>query len=241
MKVRDMMTQPVIRVAADTPLLSAVRLMLQNKVSGLLVVDAAGHLVGIVTEGDLLRRVETGTQRRRPRWIEFLLGPGRLADEYVHAARRKVDEVMSTEVHTVTEDAPLEEAVGVMERHKVKRVPVLRNGELVGIVTRADLLRALVRGATAAHPLRSDAAIRERLLDELKRQPWAPVGVIDIAVSDGAVTLSGSITDDRQRAAICVAAENIPGVKQVEDRLAWVLPGTGIVGEPAIVVGPTGH
>src|SRR5262245_62918351 len=117
MKAKDVMTQPVASVAVNAPILDAIRLMLQKNISGLPVVDAAGHLVGIVTEGDLLRRVETGTQRRRPRWIEFLLGPGRLADEYVQAAGRKVDEVMSTEVHTVTEDEPLEVAVSLMERY----------------------------------------------------------------------------------------------------------------------------
>jgi len=239
MKARDVMTQPVISVAANASILEAIRLMLQKRISGLPVVDASQNLVGILTEGDFLRRIETGTQRRRPRWINFLMGPGRLADEYVQASGRRVEEVMTGDVRTAAEDTPLEEVVDLMERYGIKRVPVVRGDELVGIVTRANLMRALIGAAKGAIPLStSDAAIRERLLGELKKQPWAPVDAIDITVRDGVVTLSGVIMDDRQRPALCVAAENIPGVKKVEDRLAWLIPGTGIVGEPPVVVGP---
>jgi CBS domain-containing protein len=243
MKTKDVMTQPVISVASDASVLEAVRVMLQNKISGLPVVDSTGHLIGIVTEGDFLRRAETGTQRRRPRWIEFFVGPGKLAEEYVHASGRKVDEVMTTDVHTVAADAPLDAVVQLMERYGIKRVPVLRGHELVGIVTRANLMRALISAAVGAQPATSndDAAIRERLLNELKKQPWAPLAGIGIAVRDGVVTLSGVITDERQRPALCVAAENIAGVKKVEDRLAWLVPGTGIVGEPPVIIGPTQH
>ena len=240
MKAKDVMTQPVISVAADASVLEAVRVMLQNKISGLPVVDASGHLVGVVTEGDFLRRIETGTLRRRPRWIEFFVGPGRLAEEYVQASGRRVEEIMTPDVRTVAEDSSLEDIVGLMERHRIKRLPVLRGEKVVGIVTRQNLVRALVHAAKAA-PTQStsDAAIRERLLAHLAEQRWAPVGAIDVAVSDGVVTLSGTLTDDRQRAALCVAAANIRGVKKVEDRLAWVIPGSGM-GDLPVVVGPPG-
>jgi CBS domain-containing protein len=239
MKALDVMTQPVISVEPDASILEAARLMLQHRISGVPVVDAKGKLVGMVTEGDFLRRAETGTQRRRPRWIEFLVGPGRLASEYVHTSGRKVDEVMSVDVHSVTEDTPLDDIVQLMERYGIKRVPVVRGETLVGIVTRANLLRALVGVAKAAQPpLAGDEAIRTRIMAELAKQPWAPLGAIEIAVRDGAVTLSGVLTDDRQRQALKVAAENIPGVKKVEDRLAWLVPGTGMVGEPPVIVGP---
>jgi CBS domain-containing protein len=242
MKVKDIMSHPVITVTPDDTLLTAVRIMLQRKISGLPVVDAAGHLVGMVTEGDLLRRAETDTVRRRPRWIEFFVGPGRLAEEYVHGNARMVSDVMSPEVKTVGEDAPLEEVVRTMERYGIKRVPVLRGTELVGMVTRKNLMHALLRAPKrAARPSATDATIREQLLAHLSEQSWAPVGAIDVQVSDGIVTLSGTLTDDRQRQALCVAAQNIPGVKKVEDRLAWVIPGTGIGGEPAIIIGPAEH
>ncbi|HMF20520.1 MAG TPA: CBS domain-containing protein, partial [Pseudolabrys sp.] len=140
MRAADVMTVQPVSVSPDASILEAIRVMLQRRFSGLPVVDASGALVGIVTEGDLLRRTETGTQRKRPRWIEFLIGPGRLATEYVHASGRKVREVMSQDVQAVTGDTPLEEIVRLMERHQIKRLPVVDSGKLVGIVTRANLL-----------------------------------------------------------------------------------------------------
>ncbi len=230
MKVKDVMSQQIVSIGPDAPILDAVRLMLQHKISGLPVIDASGNLQGVVTEGDFLRRTETGTQRKRARWIEFLMGPGRLATEYVHTSGRKVSEVMTPDVHTVTEDAPLEEAVHLMERRRIKRVPVMRGAKVVGIVTRANLMRALAHLALAAQPAApGDAAIRASLLAELKKQSWAPVGLIDVVVKDGVVKLSGALTDERERQAIRVAAENIRGVKKVEDHLIWIEPNTGVI------------
>src|ERR1700741_1602103 len=143
MKVQDVMTRNVISVKADEPVLDAARLMLQNKISGLPVSDANGSPIGMVTEGDFLRRGEIGTQRRRPKWLEFVIGPGRLATEYVHASGRKVGEIMTPNPRTVTPDTPLEEIVNTMERCRIKRVPVTEDGKLVGIVSRVNLLHAL--------------------------------------------------------------------------------------------------
>src|SRR4249919_3017941 len=136
MKVRDIMTSPVVSVAPDSTVLEAIRIMLLRHISGLPVVDKDGKLVGIVTEGDFLRRAETGTERRRPRWLEFLLGPGRLADEYTHAHGRTVAEVMTRDPRTIAEDTPLEQAVQLMEKHRIKRLPVMRGDQVVGIVSR---------------------------------------------------------------------------------------------------------
>ena len=232
MKVSDVMTRDVVSIAPDASIMEAVRLMLQHRISGLPVIDAAGKLQGVVTEGDFLRRVETGTERKRSRLVEFLLGPGRLATEYVHASGRKVDEVMTPDVRTVNEDETLEKVVHLMERYRIKRVPVVRGAKVVGMVTRANLMRALASLALAEHPVAADdAAIRERLLAELKKQSWAPVGLIDVVVKDGVVKLSGALTDERERQAIRVAAENIPGVKKVEDHLVWIEPNTGVIVE----------
>ncbi len=232
MKVTDVMTPDVVSIRPEASVLEAVRLMLQHKISGLPVIDAAGNLQGVVTEGDFLRRTETGTQRRHSRFVEFLLGPGRLATDYAHASGRKVGEVMTPDVYTVTEDAPLEAVVHLMERRRVKRVPVVRGGKVVGIVTRANLMRALANLALAEHPVAAgDAAIRERLIAELKKQSWAPVGLIDVVVKDGVVKLSGALTDERERQAIRIAAENIAGVKKVEDHLIWIEPNTGVIVE----------
>jgi CBS domain-containing protein len=228
MKARDVMTPRVISIETDAPIMRAVRLMLQNRISGLPVVGRKGELVGIVTEGDFLRRGEIGTQRHHNRWLEFLIGPGRLADEYVHARGRKVEEVMAREPITVSEDTPLDEVVRLMERHRIKRLPVLRAGALVGIVTRANIMHALVSlAAETKAPAGDGAAIREQILAEYKKQSWAPMG--NVVVRNGVVELWGTITDERERQALIVASENVPGVKIVHDHLVWIEPNSGFV------------
>jgi CBS domain-containing protein len=230
MKAKDVMTSPVVSVEPDATILQAIRIMLQRRVSGLPVIDQDGSLLGIVTEGDLLRRVETGTQRRRARWLEFLVGPGKLAQEYVASHARKVHEVMTPAPVTVAEDTPLEDIVRGMEKHQIKRVPVVRGQEVKGIVSRANLLHALASVAREAKPVeQSDEAIRGQLLAELGRELWAPVGLINPIVRNGVVELWGTITDDRERQALIVAAENVPGVKAVRDHLAWIDATSGMI------------
>jgi CBS domain-containing protein len=227
MQVRDVMTRNVISVRASQSVLEAARLMLQNRVSGLPVVDAAGALVGIVTEGDFLRRGEIGTQRQRPKWLEFLLGPGRLAAEYVHTAGRTVEEVMTPDPATVSEDDSLETVVELMERRHVKRLPVVRDGRTVGIVSRANLMDALIETARYTHgPAPDDGAIRDRIVAAFADKHWAPR--INVAVHNGIAELSGIITDERERRALIVAAENVAGVKALHDHLVWVEPMSGI-------------
>ena len=234
MNAKDVMTSPVISIEPDATVLQAVRTMLQRRVSGLPVIDAAGRLVGMLTEGDLLRRAETGTLRQRPRWIEFLLGPGRLAEEYTHSHGRKVDDIMSRDPVTVAEDAPLRDVVRLMEKRQIKRVPVMRGEQVVGIVSRANLLHALAGAARELRPAaQSDQAIRESLVEELGKQRWAPLALIDPIVRDGVVELWGSVTDERERQALIVAAENVPGVKEVRDHLAWVDATSGMVIYPS--------
>lgn len=230
MNAEDVMTTHVITVAPNDTILRAVRLMLQNRISGLPVVETDGRLVGIVTEGDFLRRVELGTQRTRPRWIEYLQSLGKRADEYVHSHGRKVGEVMTYDPRTVQDNAPLEEVVRIMEKHQIKRLPVMRDEKLVGIVTRANLLRALASLAQeVGPPAADDAAIRRWLMADLEQRDWAATPFLNIIVRNGIVELWGSIMDERQRQAIVVAAENIPGVKEVRDHLAWVDTLSGMV------------
>ncbi len=230
MNAGDVMTQSTVTVHPDDTLVYAVEQMLKRRISGLPVVDDTGALVGILTEGDLLRRAELGTQKRRPRWIEFLMGPGRLADEYVSTSGRTVHEVMTAPVHTVTEDTPLADVVKIMESRQVKRLPVVRDDKIVGIVSRANLLRALVSIARDTKPTNAtDASIRQHLLAELAKQSWAPVALIDVIVKNGVVHLWGTLTEERQRQGIRVLAENTPGVIRVEDHLVWIEPMTGLV------------
>src|SRR4051794_17706466 len=137
MKVSDIMTHPVITVTPETTVGEAAELMLKHRISGLPVVDAASAVVGMVTEGDLLRRAETGTERWRARWLEFLIAPGRLASEYAHANGRQVGEVMTDTVLSVGPDDPVTDLIELMERRRIKRVPVIDRGRLVGIISRA--------------------------------------------------------------------------------------------------------
>src|SRR5450631_1449514 len=136
MRAHQVMTRPVITVTPETTVLEAANTMLQRHISGLPVVDAAGKLVGIVSEGDFIRRSEIGTQRKRGRFLKFILGPGKAATDFVHEHGHKVAEIMTPEPLTITEDTVLEEIVRLMERNNVKRLPVTRGEKVVGIVTR---------------------------------------------------------------------------------------------------------
>jgi CBS domain-containing protein len=229
MKAREVMTADVISVRPDTSVLDAAKLMLDKKISGVLVMDG-GKLVGILTEGDLLRRAEIGTARKRSRWLELLVGSGRLAEDYVQASGRKVNEVMTAEPLTLPHDSELEDVVRTFENNGIRRVPITYGKVVIGMITRADLIRAFVNTATqeAAIPL-SDEDIRQRLLADLEKQRWAPIGVIDITVKGGVVTLTGAVLDERQIAAVGVAAENIPGVSKVDNQLVWIEPVSGMV------------
>jgi len=220
MKVADVMTRGVISLAPTDTMHRAAKLMLQYEVSGFPVVEQ-GKLVGIISEGDFLRRVELGTERPDTWSFAFFAGAGSLAEEYTHAHGRIVGEVMTRDVVTVTADTPLEEAVQLMETRRVKRLPVVDGDAIVGLISRGNLLRAFVMGgrATTDDAPVGDEAIRKQLVAELERQRWAPHGLVFPVVENGVVDLRGTFSDERQRTALLIAAENIPGVKQVHDHL----------------------
>ncbi|SIO66463.1 BON domain-containing protein [Bradyrhizobium erythrophlei] len=222
MRAHQIMTRSVYSVLPEATILEAANIMLQRHISGLPVVEAAGKLVGIVSEGDFIRRSEIGTQRKRGRWLKFLLGAGESATEFVHEHGRKISEVMTRDPLTISEDTPLEEIVKIMENNGVKRLPVMRGDKLVGIVSRANLLQAV---ATLARdipdPTADDDHIRRRIVDTLQKNDWCPFG-LNVVVRDGIVHLSGVITEERSRQASIVGAENVAGVKKVHDHLCWV-------------------
>jgi CBS domain-containing protein len=229
MKASEIMARNVITVGADASANDAVRLMLQNKISGLPVVNAAGELVGMVTEGDFLRRAETGTETQRPRWLQVLMGTGKLADEYVRSHGRKVSSIMTEDVVAVGEDATLVEVVKAMEKWRIKRVPVIRDRKVVGLVARSDLLRAFARTVSAAttNAPESDLKLRDLVQAEFDRLPWSMRNMISVTVKNAVVDLQGVVFNVRERDALRVAAENISGVKEVHDHLVWVEPVSG--------------
>lgn len=230
MKVRHAMSTRVVTVMPGTLLSDAMRTMLREHISGLPVVDAQGALVGMLTEGDLMRRVETETEPTHPAWLRFLLGPGRMAREFTASHARHVGEVMTRKVIAVGADAPLADAVDLMERHRVKRLPVLAGQGLAGILSRADLMRAFVSAMPDAAPDDlSDAAIASRIVHAFETQRWTPRDAMSVDVRGGVVTLRGVLVDDAVREALVVLAENTAGVVRVVDQLTTVEPMSGMV------------
>src|ERR1700674_5009031 len=222
MRAHQIMTRPVITVAPETTIVEAANVMLQKHVSGLPVVDAAGKLIGIISEGDFIRRSEIGTQRRRGRFLKFILGSGKEATDFVHEHGRKIAEIMTPDPLTIGEDTDLEKIVELMEKNGVKRLPVMRGDKLVGIVSRSNLLQAVASLAREIpDPTADDDHIRNRIIDTLQKNVWCPFG-LSVTVRDGIVHLSGVITEERSRQAAIVGAENVAGVKTVHDHLCLV-------------------
>ena len=222
MRAHQIMTRNTITVMPETPLLEAAQKMLENHVSGLPVLDATGRLVGIVSESDFLRRSEIGTQQKRPRWLQFFLSPSQSADDFIHERGRKVADVMTSDPVVVDESTQLDELVRLMETNGIKRLPVLRNDKLVGIITRSNLLQAVASMAKEIpDPTADDDHIRERIIRTLEASDWRPTG-LQVAVRNGVVHLHGLIFNDSARRASIVAAENTAGVRQVRDHLCFV-------------------
>jgi CBS domain-containing protein len=222
MRALDIMTTSVITATPDMTIHAAAKLLADNRISGMPVVDANGQMVGIVSEGDLLRRAETGTGvGRRAWWLELLSSTRELAATYVKEHAHVIGDVMSTRVVSINEDMPLREIADILERRRVKRVPVLKDGKLVGIVSRSNLIRALA-SLTPPDDVASpdDASLRDAVVAAMKGQRWglAKDGVL---VQDGVVHLWGVIESEEEGRAIRVAAEGVPGVKSVESHLAF--------------------
>jgi CBS domain-containing protein len=230
MRAVDVMAPSVLTVTPTTTIDVAINMMLQHHVSGLPVLDSDGKLVGIVTEGDLLRRAETGTGERKRSWfMEFLLGPGREAQNYVQTHSRLVGDLMTSEVVTVTPATPLDAVVQLMEERRIRRVCVLDGTRLAGIVSRADLLRALGQKLAALpHGHTTDVGIKAALMAELQTAKWLNSSNIRVDVKGGQVTLEGFIYDERMRQALIVVARNVEGVTSVIDQLVWLDTTTGM-------------
>jgi len=220
------MTVKMVTVSPSTTVRDIAAMMVESRVSGLPVVDDDGTLLGIVSEGDLLRRPEIGTEKHRRRWATFFSGVDEQAREFTKSHALTAAQVMTTRVIHVAESTPLADIVALMEKHKVKRLPVLSQGKLVGIVSRVDLLRALVVAQTQpVAPLpATDTTIRAAMNDVLAKEEWAMSAMVNVIVSEGVVNLWGVVDSDDQRQALRVAAEGIPGVTAVEDHLTFSLP-----------------
>jgi CBS domain-containing protein len=220
MKAADVMATNVITVRLDTPVATIAEVLLANRISAAPVVNDKDVLVGIVSEGDLIHRVEAGTERHRSWWLELLTGKETLAHEFVMSHARKAADVMTRPVISVQPDTPLGDIASLLEKHRIKRVPVASNGKIVGIVSRANLIQALVnlnRAKTEASV--DDLTLHGNILEQLRSKPWVDPSTISILVNNGSVELWGIVDSETEKNAIRVAVEVMPGVRQVANKL----------------------
>lgn len=220
MKAKNVMVSPVVTVKPDFTISQVARLLTEHRISAVPVVDDDHHVVGMVSEGDLMHRAETGTIRPVPWWLALMSSDEVKAESYIKQHAVKVADVMTRNVISAGPDTSLGEIAVILEKNAIKRVPILDHNKLVGIVSRANLIQALVAASHGddVHP--SDEDIRERLLAHLKAQSWAHVQLINVTVKDGVVNLWGFASSDTERHAIRVAAESIEGVRSVNDHMS---------------------
>ena len=224
MRAGDIMVSPVVTVHPTSSVRDAAGTFIQHRISGAPVVDDAANIVGIITEGDLLRRVEIETERNRSSWLRLLTGDEDLAAEYVKARARRVADVMTKRVITVTIDTPINDIAETLEKHSIKRVPVLADNRLVGIVSRANVVQALATARDKLEMPLQDSAIRKELLSHLKEEPWSDTWQLNFTVNGGTVDIWGICRSEVEREAIRIAAENVPGVRAVNNHLCMQRP-----------------
>ncbi|HWE18949.1 MAG TPA: CBS domain-containing protein [Hyphomicrobiaceae bacterium] len=223
MKAQDIMTRDVVAVSPYTSVPDIAAIMVENNISGVPVLTDSGEIVGVVSQSDLLHRVEIGTERedRRKWWLGNLADANALAREYAKAHGLKAQDVMSRYVISVREDAELRDVAGILDRHRIKRVPVLRVGRLVGIITRSDLVRALSELQVPRSDNRIDNAILHKALhDRMRAQPWVNESNISVTVNDGVVELWGFVDTMDQHCALRALVEETKGVKRLEDKVS---------------------
>ena len=227
MRVDEIMTPNVIGVPEDASLWDALKLMVERKVSALIVLDGVNAPIGVLSEGDLMRRAEFGAEKRHPRWLELLLGDGRAARDYARSHGRRVDELMTRGVIEIEAAADVKDAVDLMTEKRIRRLLVVRGSQPVGVLSRSDLVRALMRSLPSERQTRPDADIQADIEAEVRRQSWTPGAAVRIVVESGVATLEGTIFQDSLREGLKVLAENVAGVKSVRDQLAWIEPNSG--------------
>jgi CBS domain-containing protein len=217
MKTSEIMRTPVVSVAPDCRVSDAVRLLVETNRRGLPVLDRGGELVGIVSEGDFLRRPEIGTEPSRRPWFDAIFGPGESAEAFAHAHGARVEEIMTRHPVVVASDAELNEAVALMHTHHISQIPVVSGTTVVGMIARPEMLAAIARQAEAARDRK--VTTREDILRAIRYQSWAAGALVDVMLSDGRVQMWGVIVDASQRDALKVLVEGMPGIVEVADHL----------------------
>jgi CBS domain-containing protein len=224
MKAADVMVSSVISVRSDATVQEVADVLLKNRISGVPVIGLEGELLGIVSEGDLIRRPEAGTLRRPSWWLSLLGSKEELASEYIKSHSRKVTDVMTQRVVTASPDTPVADIATLLEKHGIKRVPIVKDGKVVGIVSRANLLQALACLKSVPDATTDDASIRAKLNSKLEREQWAKPALINLIVHDGTVDVWGIVDSQTEKKAVRVLVESTPGVRAVNDNL--IIPST---------------
>ena len=224
MRAVEVMTTKVITVGENASVADVAKLLAERGISAVPVVDKQNRVIGMVSEGDLLHRTETGTEKCRSWWLEMMASTNQLAGDYIKSHSANVKDVMTRDVISVSDTTPLADIAILLEANRIKRVPVVRDGKLVGIVSRANLVRALAM--STSEPSNSaeidDRTIRDELSAELEAQKWAEISPANVTVKDGVVHLWSSYLSEQEKRALVVAAENTPGVRRVEDHMRRV-------------------
>lgn len=226
MHALDVMTTHVITVSAATGVREIAELLLKHRISAVPVVDSDRRVLGIVSEGDLMRRAENDTEQRHSGWVETLFSTVSSADQYLKTHGRQASEIMTRKVVSVREETPLYEIAQLLEKRHIKRVPVTRDGRLVGLVSRANLLHGLTaKGAKiGTSGTADDRALREDLLHKLSAEIGLTSGRVNVVVDNGTVQLWGIVYSEEEKQAAQIAAESTPGVNSVENYLGKAPP-----------------
>ena len=226
MNAQEAMTKDVVTVGPHTTVSDIADLLVRHRISAVPVVSDGNRVVGIVSQTDLGHRAETGTEKRRKWWLDIFADSNSKAREYIRSHGLKAEDIMSRILVSVSKDASLSEVADVLDTHRIRQVPVMDDGKLVGMISRADLVRKLAEIKVAAPAARSDSgSLQKAIWDEIKAQPWLRSAYVNLAVKDGVVDLYGSVDSDEQRQALHVLVEGVRGVRKVEDNVT-LLPKT---------------
>jgi CBS-domain-containing membrane protein len=220
MEAQEVMTRDVVTVGPDTTVGEIAALLVRHRISAVPVISSDQQLIGIVTQTDLAHRSETGTEKRRKWWLEVFADPDVKAREYVKSHGLRAQDVMTRFVTSVPQNASLGEVANVLDAQRIRQVPVVSKGKVVGMISRADLVRKLAETKAAAADARLDnGALQQAIWDQIKAQPWLKSAFVNLSVKDGVVELWGAVDSNEQRQALRVLVEGVSGVRKVEDNV----------------------
>jgi CBS domain-containing protein len=220
MKAHEAMSKDVIAVGPDRTVREIAALLVRHRISAVPVVSEDGRVIGIVSQTDLGHRSETDTEKRRKWWLDLFADSSAKAREYIKSHGIVAEDVMTRFVVSVSKDAQLSEVAEILDTHRIRQVPVMEGGKLVGMISRADLVRKLAEATITPSTARPEnGALQKAIWERIKAQSWLEAALVNIAVKDGVVELWGAVASDEQRRALRILVEGVSGVQRVEDNV----------------------